>query len=124
MKKRLINNNSKRLLVRQLTEPPKIRRSQGVFTVKLCSVGNPDFRQDSKRPLPRVPSALAHVDSLIEAREMCQRFIAYYDLGGGNWTGGQVIRLSDGLVVGRFSYNGRLWPDEPWYPGIKEIKIT
>jgi len=124
MKKALINNNdSKRLLVQQRAEPPKIRRRQGVFTVKLCSVGNPDFRQDPNRPLPGVPSALAHVETLIEARDLCQHFIAYYDLGGGNWNGGEVVRTSDGLVIGRFSYNGCLWPDGPWTEETKEITI-
>src|SRR5438067_12932016 len=108
MKKALIND-SKRLLVQRLTDPPMIRRSKGVFTVKLSSVGNPDFRQDPDRPLPGCPSVLAHVETLIEARDLCQHYIAYYELGGGNWNGGEVVRTSDGLVVGRFSYNGRLW---------------
>jgi len=117
------NNDSKRLLVPQLTEPPKIRRRQGVFTVKLCSVGNPDFRQYPERPLPGVPSALTHVASLVEARDLCRHYIAYYELGGGNWNGGEVVRISDGLVIGRFSYNGCLWPDEPWTEEAKEITI-
>src|SRR5437868_6570781 len=122
MKKTLINNNdSQKLLVQRLTEPPRIRRRQGVFTVKLSSVGNPDFRQDPDRPLPDVPTATAHVETLIEAQDLCQHYIAYYDLGGGNWNGGEVVRTSDGLVIGRFSYNGKLWPDEPWTPETKEI---
>jgi len=132
-KHRIKNNDSKNSLAQRLAskdvspprypQPPQIRRRQGVFTVKLCSVGNPDFRQDPERPLPGVPSVFAHVATLIEARDLCLHYIAYYDLGGGNWNGGEVVRISDGLVIGRFSYNGCLWPDEPWTPETKEIII-
>jgi len=132
-KHRIKNNDSKNSLAQRLAskdvspprypQPPQIRRRQGVFTVKLCSVGNPDFRQDPERPLPGVPSVFAHVATLIEARDLCLHYIAYYDLGGGNWNGGEVVRISDGLVIGRFSYNGCLWPDEPWTEETKEIKI-
>ena len=103
-------------------KPPVIRKNGGKFTVKLSSVGNPDHRQDCTRSLPGVPRALAHVDSLREASDLCRAFIAYFDLGGGNWNGGEIVR-ADGLVIGKVSYNGRVWAGEWGKPGHKEIAL-
>jgi hypothetical protein len=50
------------------------------------------------------------VASLEEASASCLAFIAEHDLGGGNWSGGQVRDTATGVVVARVSYNGRLWP--------------
>jgi hypothetical protein len=91
------------------SQPVTIRRRGGKFAVKLSNVGNPDFRQDCTRPLPGVPVAWAHVGTIREASELCRAYIAYYDLGGGNWNGGEIVRNADGLVLGRVSYNGRVW---------------
>lgn len=92
----------------------------GKFIVKLSNVGNPDYRQDCTKPLPDTTCGLAKVESLKEAVELCRLYIRFYDLGGGNWNGGQIVR-DDGLVIGRVSYNGRIWEDGPWTPSTKEI---
>lgn len=54
------------------------------------------------------------VGSIEEASDVCCNFIDENDLGGGNWSGGNVFR--DGEMVARISYNGRIWnPDGSAY---------
>ena len=96
-------------------------RKRGMFSVKLSNIGNPDFRQDSTRPLPETACAWARVNTLKEAVEICRAYISFYDLGGGNWNGGLICRNSDGLTIGRVDYDGRVWADEPWAESTKEI---
>ena len=84
-----------------------LNRKQGKYAVKLSNVGNPDHRQDSRRPLPDTTCGWAHVDTIEEASEICRLYIGFYDLGGGNWNGGQIE--CQGAQVGRISYNGRAW---------------
>ena len=40
----------------------------------------------------------------------CCAYIEQYDLGGGNWSGGQMFEA--GRQVARVSYNGRVWEME------------
>jgi hypothetical protein len=80
----------------------------GKYQVKLWNAGNPDYRQDHTKPLPDTAVGWAQVDSFKEASELCRLYIEFYDLGGGNWTGGEITDQS-GLVVARVSYNGRVW---------------
>ncbi len=77
------------------------------LTVVLKSVGNPDFRQDPARPLPGVPRKTVDVTSMREAAAACQNYITEYDLGGGNWAGGEIFENEE--VVAIVSYNGRIW---------------
>ena len=94
------------------------------FSVKLSNVGNPDHRQDSRRPLPETTCGWAQVSTLKEAVELCRLYMSFYDLGSGNWSGGLITRNADGVTVGRVSYNGRVWPDGPWTPDTKEICVS
>ena len=98
-----------------------LNRRAGRYSVKLSNVGNPDYRQDSSKPLPDTACGWARVNTLKEAVELCLLYIAFYGLGGGNWNGGLITQEADGLVVGRVSYNGRIWADEAWTPNTKEI---
>lgn len=100
-----------------------LNRKTGQFQVKLSNVGNPDYRQDPRRPLPDTTVGWARVDTLKEAVAICRAYIRFYDLGGGNWNGGLINRTDNGLVVGKVSYNGRVWPDEKWTPETKEIVV-
>src|SRR5579859_1371534 len=76
--------------------------------VRLASVGNIDRAQDPSRPLPGLRNQTATVASLEEASAACRKFISDNDLGGGNWSGGQI---TDGeTVIGQVSYNGVVWP--------------
>lgn len=76
-----------------------------MFTVRLSARQNPDL--PSRQDLPRARTV--QVASLEDASERCRAFIAEHDLGGGNWSGGQVRDIATGAVVARVSYNGRVW---------------
>ena len=93
---------------------------KGAYKVLLASVGNPDFGQDSRRALPGVPRRTLRVTSLADASKACRMYIAHYELGGGNWLGGEVKK--DGTVIAKISYNGRAWEPGNW--PTKEIALT
>ena len=78
------------------------------MVVELDSRGNPDYGQDPDRPVYGVKPQVAVVLSLGQASAVCLEWIKSNDLGGGNWTGGDV-RDSGGKLVARISYNGRVW---------------
>lgn len=80
---------------------------RGPFTVKLASRGNPDWNQDPRRPVLGVPTQVVRVASFEAASALCRLYIEHHELGGGNWTGGQIKRSS--RVVAMVSYNGRVW---------------
>lgn len=100
--------------MREMTPEEKGRK--GLFTVLLTSAGNPDFGEDPDRPLPGTPTSRAGAFSIQEASELCTRYIGKYGLGGGNWTGGEVLDTA-GTLVARISFNGRCW-----LPSADEIK--
>lgn len=75
-----------------------------MMTVLLQSEPNPDLNQyGAIAPTFRLPVA-----SFEDAVAACREYIARYNLGGGNWTGGEV--MVDGVLVARISYNGWVWP--------------
>ncbi len=82
---------------------------RGRFVVALSSVGNPDFRQDPRRALPGVPKKKLRVTSLLNASKACRLYIAFYELGSGNWAGGEVVDRKTKQAVAFISYNGRAW---------------
>jgi len=77
------------------------------YTVRLRSVGNPDFGQYA----PLSPPETFEADSLSEIRDACRTYIAKWELGGGNWPSA-VIREGK-KAVGYVSYNGRVWAGRP-----------
>lgn len=96
---------------------------KGAYKVRLASVGNPDFGQDCSRSLPGVPRRTIRVASLADASQVCLAYIAHYELGGGNWIGGEVKKAGKGgEVVARISYNGRAWEPGEW--PTKEIMLA
>lgn len=72
--------------------------------VVLRSEGNPDFKQFA----PISPPEVKPVNTLKEAADACVEYINEYELGMGNWIGGQVYHPTKGLIA-TVSYNGRLW---------------
>ena len=94
--------------------------AKGAYKVLLASVGNPDFGQDSRRSLPGVPRRTLRVASIADASKACRAYIAHYELGGGNWLGGEVKK--DGKVIAKISYNGRAWEPGDW--PTKEIQLS
>lgn len=93
---------------------------KGAYKVLLASVGNPDFGQDNRRSLPGVPRRTLRVASLADASKACRAYIKHYELGGGNWLGGEVKKA--GTVIAKISFNGRAWEPGNW--PTKEILLT
>lgn len=79
----------------------------GAYVVRLASAGNPDFGQNPRTSLPGVPRCTVRVASLLAASQACRLYIAHFELGGGNWIGGDV--KIGRKVVASVSYNGRVW---------------
>lgn len=77
----------------------------GPFTVTLSCAGNPDMRQAHNLGVPILQVV---VNSLDDARDECRKYIGENDLGGGNWTGGQITD-EQGNPIAEVSYNGRIW---------------
>jgi DNA repair protein RadC len=77
------------------------------YEVTLSASPNPDFDMDSHEATISIPEKRVKVSSLGEARSVVMKFIRDNDLGGGNWTGGEVYK--DGQRVATISYNGRVW---------------
>lgn len=76
------------------------------LVVVCSSVGNPDFGQNSNAPYS--PTRIVPVITLRDAQHTVRNYIDYHDLGGGNWSGGQVYHPTKGLIA-LISYNGRVW---------------
>ena len=95
---------------------PAIAATPGTFRIKLRSYANPDYRETRPRKGPaRAQGSLLYVVKAAHAyRE---------GLGGGNW-GEPRVERQDGkkwVAFARVSYNGRIWPPEPWQPGRKAL---
>ena len=89
------------------------------LTVTLSAGGNPDYLavkgQYDFRESIYIGETTVKINSLPEASKVCRNFIDENNLGGGNWTGGEVFE--EGEQIARISYNGRVWDMED-----KEIK--
>ncbi len=60
------------------------------------------------------------VNTLLEPKNLTQKFITEFDLGGSNWVGGRVVDEENNFIA-QISYNGRIWESEE-FPS-KEIII-
>jgi len=74
-----------------------------MLRVKLASVPNPDYDEWF---FP-APTRYVTVKSLKEASKKCREYIEQFNLGAGNWIGGQVSQ--NRKRIARISYNGRVW---------------
>ncbi len=74
----------------------------------LSHAPNPDVKDGYwVAPLDSGDPVQIDADSLADASLRCCRYIERNELGGGNWTGGQVF---DGeKLVASIGYNGRVW---------------
>ena len=77
-----------------------------MYTVKLSPCGNPDFNQNPYEPMFGAPSLTLQCQTIEECRKAVREYIEYYDIGSGNWTGGQVYDDNDNLI-GQIYYNGK-----------------
>lgn len=81
-----------------------------MYTVVLSSCGNPDFNQNPYEPVYGVPKRILKTASIEECQQIVRNYIDFYNLGSGNWDGGDVFK--DGKLIGYISYNGRYWNHE------------
>ena len=88
------------------------------YTVHLSHAANPDIPggyYGHKRPA----KLKATVPTFADAAKLCREYIDHNELGGGNWTGGQVFKGKE--QVARVSYNGRVWPPGQWTPEMQPL---
>lgn len=83
---------------------------------------NPDYEFPNPRATVRTVKVRLPVSSFAKASEVCRNFINQFELGAGNWTGGQIGDIN-GKIFAYVSYNGRVWEGEKYSKGCKEIKI-
>ena len=79
-----------------------------MYTVVLSAHGNPDRRQNPYECV--APFEVETCDTIKECQLRVREYIETWDIGGGNWTGGDVYL--EGKYIGNISYNGRFW-EEP-----------
>ena len=78
-----------------------------ILYVKLSGSGNPDY--DEPRDIG-VPTEWRPVRDWADASRIVRSFIDRWNLGGGNWTGGEIRQgSSTGKIIAHVSYNGRVW---------------
>ena len=82
-----------------------------MLTVLLSCCPNVDIPRNGGywSPGERPGPSWVEVKSLAEASQTCRQFIDEYDLGGGNFSGGEVKH--NGIVIARVSFNGRVWDE-------------
>lgn len=102
-----ISAELERQVLRNLLTSEFVNPAPSGYSIFLRAVPNDDFGAKSHEASVDVPGRWVPVASLVDAPRIALDFIRAWDLGGGNWTGGEVA--SDGKVVARVSYNGRVW---------------
>lgn len=81
---------------------------EDVFEVTLEAVGNPDYEgYDYRGRMFHVKPSKAICSSIEECQKKVEEFIDEYNLGGGNWSGGEVFKNNE--FIGYISYNTRFW---------------
>lgn len=82
-----------------------------MYQILLTSCGNPDFGQNPYESMS--PAKTVRANSIEECQVAACQYVDDYDLGAGNYSGGQVYQ--DGEYIGRISYNGRFWDKDSEY---------
>jgi len=77
------------------------------LSVEISAEPNPDYDKNTHNGSINIKPKKVKINSLQEASTIVRKFINDNDLGGGNFTGGNIY--SDNKIVGRVSYNGRIW---------------
>ena len=79
-----------------------------MYVVTMKHSSNPDIPGGYWGGKPAEGPAMRRVASFQEAAAECRDYIERNNLGGGNWTGGQVF-ADKKTQVARVSFNGRVW---------------
>lgn len=82
---------------------PVAKKGTGEFVMYLESQGNPDFGQFAPVSDPLWVRG-KNLKAMVKA---CEEYIAYWNLGGGNWVDPVVKR--NGKKIAYISYNRRVW---------------
>lgn len=76
-----------------------------------------------QKPVSLIVRQAGYPDLLVETLEHASRgYCERRDqtgLGASDFPEGELMR--DGVIVGRISYNGRIWQPAPWRPGDRPI---
>ena len=85
-----------------------------MYTLTLSHRPNPDFANGGYPVLPNTSGKpeTHEVETIEQARKLCETYRDMNALGGGNWSGGQ-IHDGAGELVGRIAYNGRYFDAVP-----------
>jgi hypothetical protein len=83
------------------------RQEATMLKLRLSHTPNPDVSGGYWGEKPKENVIVMFVESIKEASVEAQDYIERNELGGGNWTGGQVF--SGAEQIARISYNGRAW---------------
>ncbi len=89
--------------------------------VKLSSCVNPDRSVSDTNK--KIKAILKEVNTLLEASNVCRKFIEENELGSGNWDGGEISD-GEGKFIARVSYNGRVWKDKIYVPNGEEFDLS
>ena len=76
------------------------------FAVVCKSVGNSLYLQNESEPVSE--EMIFPVTNFKDASEICRNYINNFNLGSGNWAGGQVYHPRFGIIA-NISYNGKVW---------------
>lgn len=76
------------------------------FKVNLTAHGNIDHDED---PYELLFEGTGYADTIESCQQIVRDWIEETEIGGGNWTGGQVYDTATGKEIGYISYNGRYW---------------
>ena len=86
-----------------------------MLRVFLANRGNIDHNQDPTKSLYGTwTDYFETVHDEQHASEMVRKYIEKYDLGGGNFVGGQIVTPEDEMIA-YVSYNGRVWGKDSKY---------
>jgi len=84
----------------------KLETINYAFAVVCKSLGNPVYLQNELESVS--PENMFSSNTLDEASKICREYILNFNLGGGNWAGGQVYHPKKGLIA-NISFNGKVW---------------
>ena len=77
--------------------------------LKLAHRRNPDIAGGYwQRPKESGKAKFVDVKTFAEASQVCLRYIQTNELGGGNWSGGDILN-DNSEQIAYVSYNGRVW---------------
>jgi hypothetical protein len=96
---------------------------KNIMKIRLEAKPNPDYEgTGDRRGYVNVKTKFIRCRNFKEASAICAQFCDDNNLGGGNWTGGQIFE--NGKQVAHVSYNGRIWwGQEDVMEGSKEVRF-